>query len=131
MRKIYITMKTRVRKIFIIIICALLFTEVKAQEALDGNYPLDLNKTILIVEQFDSIGKQCDGAGDKKIYCDALAKETDKNLELYQQKQAEIFKEYNFEYVIVSPKEFPYREYSEFSDIEKYRYVLKKVSMAN
>lgn len=101
------------------------------QKFIEGKYPLDLNKTTLIVMQYDSTGKTCEGVGNKKVYCSVLEKDTDSHLDLYKQKQAEVFKTYKLAYVIVSPKEFPFKEYTEFKDTDKYRYVLKMVPLSS
>jgi hypothetical protein len=125
------TKKFILNSFLIILVNGLFNLKGYSQKFIEGKYPLDLNKTTLIVEQFDSTGKTCEGAGNKKVYCSVLEKDTDTHLELYRQKQAEIFKMYKLEYVIVSPKEFPFKEYNVYKDTVKFRYILKMVPMSS
>lgn len=86
--------------------------------------PQDLDQTCLIVEKLDSVGPKCHN-GKKAVYCNDFDKGTDKQLSSYQKQQEIIFQQYKHEYILVLPKAFPYQEFSDFKDINKYRYILK------
>src|SRR5690606_33651219 len=99
-------------------------------------------------EKFEAIGACCNEKGnriydsnyegpvntpDKKnqnrIYCNSPEKDLDDNIGLYQSTQKELFKECNFQYVLISRKDFELNKDSLYSDINIYRYILRYSSM--
>lgn len=94
------------------------------QEWLKKSIPSDLDKTCLIVEKIDSMGMKCVN-GKKPIYCSDFEKSIDKQLASLQKIQESAFQNYHFPYIVVLPKAFPYQEYADLKDVNKYRYILR------
>ena len=102
---------------------------------------------VLIVEKFESAGPCCDENGnrvydgsirgpvknpepstvskEKRQHCNVPEKDLDNNVELYQQTQKNLFKNCNFQYIILSKKDFEEHKDKEYADINKFRYILK------
>ena len=100
------------------------FSQINAQDWIKDCVPPDLSQTCLIVEKIDSIGMKCK-KGRSFIYCNNFDKDTDSKLINYQKQQEQIIREYNKDFVLVHPKAFPYQEFTEFKDLDKYRYILR------
>ena len=59
------------------------------------------------------------------MYCNDFEKNIDKQLANLQKLQENAFQKYGYPYIMVLPKAFPYQEYSDLKDLNKYRYILK------
>ncbi len=86
--------------------------------------PENLSQTSLIVEKLDSIGPRC-RIGKKPVYCNEQEKELDKQLRPLQRLQEHAFFKYKFPHVLVLAEAFPYQEFTDLKDTDKYRYILK------
>jgi len=112
------------RYIFFLLLSCASLRAAYAQDWMKNSIPSDLGKTCLIVEKIDSAGMRC-RKGRMYYYCNDFDKETDSKLTYHQKQQELLFKDYKNECILVLPKAFPYQEFSDLKDINKYRYVLK------
>ena len=95
-----------------------------SQDWLANSVPPDLDQMCLIVEKIDSAGMKC-RKGRTYYYCNSFDKETDSKLTTLQKQQEQLFRDYKNEYIMVLPKAFPYQEYADLKDLNKYRYILR------
>jgi hypothetical protein len=115
----------KLMRFVLLILCFFQFAHLlSAQDWLKNSIPSDIKNTCLIVEKLDSAGMKC-RKGRVFYYCNSFDKETDSKLLMYQKQHELLWKEYKLDYVYVHPKGFPYQEYTDFSDLNKYRYILK------
>ena len=111
-------------KLITILFFIFYFNNLNAQDWLKKSVPADLNHTCLIIEKIDSIGKKCKD-GKKLVYCHDFEKNIDKQLSSLQNIQETSFQNYKHDYILVLPKAFPYQEFTDLKDVNKYRYILK------